>query len=565
MKSSSPDETVSPDSIAGTSLVTQEASSALASTGGDRLLSTLVAPETSGTAMQRLRFDARAGSATPGSGVRATFLAGSNPKAAQDSAVLLACRRQIEALEEKLTQQISRVQQQSDRLREAAFQRVDAKMGSMEALQPKLDHRVSELKGNFKGLSDEMQQQIRRVDQMDSRLWDFRHQLEEDVRGKFVELEHSQQQVSSSVRMASATYEDWQKRIERRLLKVENLFTERQAYMEETSQNLMNLDARLAAMEDEGPRVCQDLDLAKDPFASAADAGVIMALETRCSDVSDKIEQFQKDSHEIHTKVEMQEEKLKILRTMLDSKEEHYRWLGERVERADWEGRFKEMQHSVNEGSKQCLEYSEKLHLVLKKFDSREEDHEQICDAIRRLQERALIGIADVEAPGEEARLAVGAGVPVEMEKCVARLDDSEKRLDTVTSELQKVQMDMELAPRVGALVEQLKQVAPKVMDQEFCVRELHEKVGRLEAGQVGRSTAGASDAIRARLSKLEVDVARIKSEVEGTVMEAVPGTEVVAAVDEESDASGEDDSDDEVDDLPEAPRRSVRRATATE
>jgi len=57
-------------------------------------------------------------------------------------------------------------------------------------------------------------------------------------------------------------------------------------------------------------------------------------------------------------------EKLKILRTMLDSKEEHYRWLGERVERADWAGRFKEMQHNLSEWGNQCLEHAEKLHVL---------------------------------------------------------------------------------------------------------------------------------------------------------------------------------------------------------
>merc|ERR1719401_1414897 len=170
-------------------------------------------------------------------------------KAAQDNAALAALRRQFEGLEEKLVGQILRVQQQGDRLREAAFSRVDAKMGSMEALQPRFDRKLAELSGNYKGLSDEMQAQIRRIDQMDTRLWEWRHQLEDEMRGKFAEVEQSHQQVNSTIRLGNATNEDSMKRVQNRLRRLEGLIEERLGHSEEVNQGLAALDARLQEVE----------------------------------------------------------------------------------------------------------------------------------------------------------------------------------------------------------------------------------------------------------------------------------------------------------------------------
>merc|ERR1740121_1900261 len=158
-------------------------------------------------------------------------------KAAQESAILTAVRRQMESMEEKLGGQIVRVQQQGDRLRDAAFSRVDSKMGSMEALQPKLDRKLAELSGNYKGLSDEMQAQIRRIDQMDTRLWEWRHQLDDEVRTKFGEVEQSHQQINSQIRLASATHEDSLKRLNNRLRRLESLVEERLGHAEDTNQS----------------------------------------------------------------------------------------------------------------------------------------------------------------------------------------------------------------------------------------------------------------------------------------------------------------------------------------
>eukprot|EP00913_Durusdinium_trenchii_P025178 g23637.t1 len=124
-------------------------------------------------------------------------------------------------VEERLSAQIARVQQQGDRLREVALSRMDAKVSTVEALQPKFDRRMAELSGSVKGLSDEMQSQLRRVDQIDTKLWDWRHQIEEELRVRLVEVEQSLQQLGSAHRVAKAAAEDSAKKLSMRMLRLE--------------------------------------------------------------------------------------------------------------------------------------------------------------------------------------------------------------------------------------------------------------------------------------------------------------------------------------------------------
>jgi predicted nucleic acid-binding Zn-ribbon protein len=464
----------------------------------------------------------------------------------------------MELLEDKLNGQISRVTQHSDRLRDAAFSRVDAKMGSMEVLQPKLDRRLAELSGNCKGLSDEMQAQIRRIDQMDSRLWECRHQIEEEVRGKFAEVEQTCVQMDSRVRTEKAATDDIIKKYNRRLLRLEAL-EERMISLdvshEDTRQNLEHLHGRLLDMEQ--CRV-QDLALCSYPPASqplqAPESGVDLAafeaLESRLGDCLKRMETMQQDFTDVHSRLEAQEERSKILRTQMDSREENYQKLKDRVERADWESRLKEIAQQVKEMDQYKVSFAEqftKLDLLQKKMDFQE----QTVEELQRLQKERVVATPlraeewqtqEWHAPASEEPVANGDSqvFSLELRDCAARCRSTETRLEEVCGELQAIRMDLELAPRVTALVDQLKQVAPKVIDQEQVVQELHEKVGRMEvrmglgssrgdldvSGEVPQAAAGSSaaldskaallDSLGVRVDWLEVETRRLKEEIEG-------------------------------------------------
>ncbi|CAE7415494.1 psbV [Symbiodinium natans] len=121
-------------------------------------------------------------------------------RASYESAVLAAVRRQIEAFEEKVEKQISKLQVQGDKGKDASLTRLEEKVSAAEGLQPRVERRLAELSGNFKGLSDEMQAQIRRVDLLDDRRWEWRHQVEEEMQKKCQGYEQQVQAMASKLR-----------------------------------------------------------------------------------------------------------------------------------------------------------------------------------------------------------------------------------------------------------------------------------------------------------------------------------------------------------------------------
>jgi len=474
----------------------------------------------------------RSGS-NPGTGRSSNYSGVAGVHSLQESAILVAVRKQLEAMEEKFTAQINKVQQQSDRLRDAAFSRVDSKMSSMEALQPKLDRRLAELSGNYKGLSDEMQSQIRRIDQMDSRLWEWRHSFEEEIRAKFSELEQNHQQASSAVRLANATSEDSTKRVSRRLQRLEGLEQDRLVSSEDTTQSLLNLHARLTELEDcrnQESALFADHQLVLSSSGqpgnqlqeAPAENAMLVALETRLTDASQKLELCQSESNQVHSRLEAQEERMKSLRTLIETKDEHHRWLTEKVERADWEGKFKELNLQVHSLEQTRLGTEETLSLVRKQLSAQEETQEDLLDLCGRLQGSVLPPDDHSQEMGQGSSLAVGVR---------ERLSEQEERLQALSSEMNLLRGDAELIPRVAMLVTTLKQVAPKVMDHELCLRDVLEKVGGLEIQlQMERAIDKASDrsqqfdSMVARTSRLEVELARITAEVEGGPTEAPSG-----------------------------------------
>lgn len=409
-------------------------------------------------------------------------------KQAQESAIITAMRRQMEALEDKLSghivREVTRVQQQGDRLREAAIARVDAKIATLEALQTKFDRRLAEISGTSKGLSEEMQSQIRRIDQMDARIWEWRHQMDEDVRAKLAEVEQNYQQISTSVRVAKATHDDVLKRCTARIVRLEELLEERVAHAEDLSQSLMDLHGRLMQVEDPDltrqavKRECARAEPPEDSIGS----GAIAVLEKQHSDFLQKFEQLQNESSDLRAQVESQEERYRSLRTLCETKDEQYRTLGDRLERENWEGRLKDLHSRVHDCEQGRIGHAEQLEILHQKLELQDQGRGQLGHArMGRLQEQAVQGFDASEA-----------GL------CAARLAQAEERIGALYEELEAIRTDLELAPRVAALVAALKDVAPKVIAHDAAVAQLQAGLGKL------------SEQLEERLAQVWADVQRL-------------------------------------------------------
>jgi len=465
---------------------------------------------------------------------------------------MAAFRRQVEGVEEKLGGQITRVQQHGDRLREAALARVEAKLGNLEALQPKLDRKLAELSGNYKGLSDEMQAQIRRIDQMDSRLWEWRHQMEEEVRGKFTEVEQGHQQVASQVRLASATAEDAAKQMQNRFRRLEALVEARLGISEDVNQSLVALDSRLQELE-----TSRIQELARAPFDSmpalpgfrsdaicATQAGAAgeeqlsvagaASLSASVAQLALRMDGLTQEFQEMQARSEMQDERHRSLRTMLETRETEFRT--SKFDRQDLERGVRELQAVVQELEKQRLEHSERIELYQRRFDHVGKSQEELGDALRRLQDRSFYAagcgyMEPVPDPGLDSTAGTGTAEepceegPPPWEECLTRLEEVESGLATVGEELERVRGDAEIVPRLASLIETLQKVGPKVMDHEGSIHELHERLGSIEARasfspDAFKAVAPSADGGAARelsteaigrIDRLERDVATLK------------------------------------------------------
>lgn len=401
---------------------------------------------------------------------------------ASETAIMTLVRSQLSSLEEKLSSQILRVQQQGDRLREAAFSRVDSKVGAVESLQPKYDRRMAELSGNVKGLSDEMQSQLRRIDQMDSRLWEWRHQLEEELRSRLAEVEQAFQQGTSAQRVAKATNEEALKKMSQRLLRVEGFVEEHHSHAEETTQGLMTLHSRIMELEELPPvqgLPHEELERAAVEQPAAAKSSLeseqtLAALDGRLTELNlevremvQKFEQLQRESHDTQARVEMQDEKTKSLRTMLDTKDEQYRAMLDKFQDANVDGRLKAMQSKVQDLDATSTDLVEKLQILQQKVENQEQDAASGVAAALRLpsprfnRSGAATPNLDISAASQEVR------------QCQERLDSFESHLCGMEEQVQVLMRDQGVGVHVSVLVSQLKDIVPKVIGHDSDIKSL--------------------------------------------------------------------------------------------
>uniref|UniRef100_A0A7S4Q3R9 Uncharacterized protein n=1 Tax=Alexandrium monilatum TaxID=311494 RepID=A0A7S4Q3R9_9DINO len=370
-----------------------------------------------------------------------TARAGSSARMTGDGALLGMVRRQLDAFEERVLGQLAgaREQQQSGRLREVALARLETKVAAAESAQPKLDRRIAELMGNFKGLSDELQAQIRRTDQADERFCNWRRQLEEELRQRFQDVEQRVQQASSGTRVLDASTQESHKRLAQRLARIEAGVGERPSLHDEVQAGLNSVHERLAALEENGLS-CQasvqeaiSRSHALGAAAPRASEEALTFLEQRLAVLADRVEGVLQDAHEVHARVAAQEQQHKALRTLVEAREQHMR---------EWDGKLGVMSQGEHVSDSQPI-LSARGGPVAEAAGS--------LQALNDCQDRLQQALND----------------------CQDRLQQAESRMAVLEVELEGARADSGLAPQVAALVTQLREVLPRVMQHGHAIAEL--------------------------------------------------------------------------------------------
>lgn len=383
--------------------------------------------------------------------------------------LLNAMRRRMDTLEEKLSTQITHFQQQSDKNRDATLARVDMKMNAMEVWRPNFERRVCELSGQAMGLSDETHALIRKVDQMDARFTSWRHQLEEEIRGKFTEVDTKLQQMASDLRVQNMSGEDALKRHHRRVLRLEGLVEERLSTAEPSSNHA---ESPCKASEGEEPQT-----------AASSSRGV------PCSNIS-LIEasrhmqgvQGDQEAEEQTRSGALSARRLPFANVSGGEDPHRLRGMEQRARNLSrGAATHRGLQHEAAVDKRGEATYSglhQRLAEAVKKLEV-EEHAARPADINLGIEADDAVSLAAVTAAVSQSTASLAAAV----KDCTHRLRELEHRCSGLDVKLEDVSYNSEIESRVEKLVEYLQDVsklAPKVMANEEHIREVAEKLGQV-------------------------------------------------------------------------------------
>lgn len=345
---------------------------------------------------------------------------------------------------------------------------------------------------------------------------------------------------------------------------------ERAQGAEDAKESIVQLHSRLTQMEDaecerlRTSAIClpgstnnnqfspggAELQAIPEAMSNPTEKLALAAMEAQVTDLVQKMALVQGELHELLTKVQTQEERHKTLRTLHDQKDEQYRRFEDKMEKDNWDAHFKDLKSRFEGMEKSRIEHAEGLQLLQQKMDENVQSHEEMGNSMRRLQERGSDALALMAAGGDLDAIslmspnAAGVGYSA-LDECLARLQASEDRVQTVSRELQMLRSDQQVGTHVASLVNTLKEVAPKVIEHDSILLDLKDGASKMNAlkeitprvdghddrlkqlqDDLGtgmnmwtsnyRATGKCMESIEARLGRLESEVHRLVDEAEG-------------------------------------------------
>eukprot|EP00928_Gymnodinium_smaydae_P022563 TRINITY_DN18903_c0_g1_i1.p1 TRINITY_DN18903_c0_g1~~TRINITY_DN18903_c0_g1_i1.p1 ORF type:complete len:701 (-),score=116.34 TRINITY_DN18903_c0_g1_i1:98-2200(-) len=306
--------------------------------------------------------------------------------------------RHAELVEARLNAQLARVREshaaelsKSERASQVAMQRMDKKLLAHEGQHARIDRRVSELYGGFKGISDEMQDQIRRADAVDARLSEFRHEIEEEIRKKMVDFDGKLDEAMSKCRVRLASNEEVCKKLEAAMRRLEargDQDTRLDMVAAEVHGRIDQLDE---AYQQHHETVAQLL--IAQPMAGCASGGgrvtPPLVAASQLGDVENKVQELAHAVDMLRNKAlgdegwdaRLQEHDVRIqgLRVKVESLDRHYANFSDRV-RQDWESRIDHVHKSLQESHKKHADHAEHLQGLHQRSAHVEQAVEQLRD-----------------------------------------------------------------------------------------------------------------------------------------------------------------------------------------
>lgn len=363
---------------------------------------------------------------------------------ASTAALMNMVRREIEHLETRLTSQIIRVregsemsQHKADKIQEVTFSRFEQKMKECELAQSKMDKKISEMSGAIRGLSDEAQSHIRRADMVDSRLYDMRHQMEEEFRQKLGELGSQMQEMGSIVRGNISSCDDAIRMLAPQVKRLDGEMQDLRGL--NTLQAMSDLQERLDAIEVAYQREAENTKATCGEIMAGRRAGmqainvsagkdpIFWTFERQLGDLSQKVESLFLEAHgDRGWDALFQEHEVRLagIRSKLDSLDAHSLSADDHF-RVDIEQKIEQLRKSNQEMTHRHIENNEQLDALLRSrqvVDSAlDELRAWVTDTVRN-QSNAIVqsSASQVQVPATAAA-------------------ESQKRMDALTDSVQSM------------------------------------------------------------------------------------------------------------------------------
>jgi len=256
----------------------------------------------------------------------------------------------------------------------------------------------------------------------------------------------------------------------------------------------MNMHHRLLDVEHKPPGA------ASLPIEATGSDSTVAHVTQLVADLSQKVSDLQGEMRDLDGKLEEQGEHYKVLIESCEDKDKKYRGLTEKVERENWHGHLKDLRSRLDDVSQGHDTHVEKVQIMQRKLDSHEEIHTEFGNRLRGYNIRNV----GIEAPDEET---------TDMSR---RFGEIENQVSFFDGKIETIRSEMELAPRVAALVDTLKDVSPKIIDQEDSMRHLQQQVNDFQ-----QMESNVDAGFQSRISRLENDVQRVAAEVETLQLES--------------------------------------------
>lgn len=449
-------------------------------------------------------------------------------RAAQEAQILTVVRKHIEAIEEKLCQQIELATLQADKTRDIVSSRVDQKLNSLELKQQAVERSVAKLAGPIDAISEEIARHEQRFSSDKSQVNRWLREFEEDSQQKLRQLETNFDQIDRSLKVMKSSSEEIVRGHSQRILQLETHMEQNTADAEDKNQSITQLHVRLTQVETtECERTRGSATVSAGDMAASRpqDRLAVAAVESQMLDTVEILQQLKREiegdkaeNNELRALVHSQEERYVTLRKRQEERDRQFRILDDRIQTEGWDMKLKDLQIHFHEVTKHQGQLSEKAEIMQNQINGHADAHNELKHSLRRLQERSSESLAlmaggdfDPSSPMAMSPFALGAGLGVfggsGADDMMVQVKDMDDRIVTLASqlrdviqELREVHADSKIVPSGAASVTD---ISPKGK-LEHTANELAVQAGTQPTVQhIGVKLDGLSDRLHQGVSTL--------------------------------------------------------------